>query len=131
MRKLVKILLIVAGTFFVGLAFLGVILPLLPTTPFLLLAAACYARSSETFYNWLLNNRWFGPYIKNWREGKGISLKTKVFAITLLILTIGYSIVFVVPVLIGKICLVLIVVGVSAHIISLPTLKTYKKEVGV
>ncbi|MFH1347505.1 MAG: YbaN family protein [Candidatus Margulisiibacteriota bacterium] len=115
-----RILLIIAGTFFVGLAFLGVVLPLLPTTPFLLLAAACYAKSSEKFYNWLLNNRWFGQYIKDYQAGRGIPLKTKVFAISMLALTIGYSILFVVPVLIGKIFLGLIAVGVSAHIIHLP-----------
>ena len=123
MNGLVRILLIAAGTFFVGLALLGVVLPLLPTTPFLLLAAACYARSSQTFYNWLLNNRWFGQYIKDWRAGRGIPLKTKMLAISLLVLTIGYSIIFVVPNIIGKLLLILVAIGVTAHIIFLPTLK--------
>jgi hypothetical protein len=53
-----------AGTMFVRLGFAGIILPLLPTPPFLLLAAACYARGSKRFYNWLLNHRWFGPYFR-------------------------------------------------------------------
>ncbi len=119
MKRLGKILLIIVGSIFVGLGFLGVFLPLLPTTPFLLLAAACYAKSSETFYNWLLSNRWFGKYIKDWREGRGIPLKTKVLSICLLILTIGYSIIYVVPVLVGKVFLGLVAIGVSAHIISI------------
>jgi uncharacterized membrane protein YbaN (DUF454 family) len=123
MNQTVKVLLIIIGTFFVGLAFLGVVLPLLPTTPFLLAAAACYAKSSDRFYNWLLNNRWFGEYIRNYRAGKGIPLKTKVLAITLLILTIGYSAIFVVPVVFVKILLVFIAVGVSLHILHLPTLE--------
>lgn len=123
MSRSVKVLLIVAGTFFVGLGGLGIFLPLLPTTPFLLLAAACYARSSESLYARLLDNRWFGRHIKNWREGKGIPRKSKAFSISLLILTIGYSIVFVVPYLMIKFLLALVAAGVSAHILSLPTWK--------
>ncbi|MFH0931814.1 MAG: YbaN family protein, partial [Candidatus Zixiibacteriota bacterium] len=75
--------LIITGTFFVGLGVLGIFLPLLPTTPFLLLAAACYARSSKRFYNWLLNNRWFGSYIKDYKEGKGVPSKVKAISISL------------------------------------------------
>ena len=71
---------ITTGTFFVGLGIIGIFLPLLPTTPFLLLAAACYARSSKRFYNWLLNNKWFGNYIKNYRERKGIPLQIKIIS---------------------------------------------------
>ncbi|NQT30306.1 MAG: YbaN family protein [Candidatus Saganbacteria bacterium] len=123
MKGLIKILLIGAGTFFVVLGFVGIFLPLLPTTPFLLLAAACYARSCEKFYNWLLSNRWFGQYIKDWRAGRGIPLKTKVFAISLLILTIAYSALFVVPNIWAKVGLGVIAIGVSLHIISQPTLK--------
>ncbi len=66
--------LIVAGTICVCLGVAGIFLPLLPTTPFLLLAAVCYAGSSPRFYHWLMNNRWFGRYIKNYREGKGLTL---------------------------------------------------------
>ncbi len=95
-KRLIREVLIIAGTIFVGLGVLGIFLPLLPTTPFLLLAAACYARSSERFYNWLLNNKWFGRYIKNYREGKGIPLKVKVLSISLLWITIIFSAAFIV-----------------------------------
>ena len=61
-------LLVGLGTLFVALGALGAVLPVLPTTPFLLLAAACYARASTRFYNWLLNNRLFGPSIEAWRR---------------------------------------------------------------
>jgi len=87
--------LILAGNFFVALGILGILLPLLPTTPFLLLAAACYFRSSEKFYNWLMNNKWLGNYIKNYREKKSIPLKVKVLCLSILWLTIGYSVFFV------------------------------------
>lgn len=119
----IKKALIIAGTFCVGVGILGVILPLLPTTPFLLLAAACYAKSSQRFYNWLLNNRWFGYYIKNYLEGKGVPLKVKVLSICLLWITIIYSIVFVVHMTWVIIILILIAIGVTLHILSTRTLK--------
>jgi len=115
--------LITAGTFFVGLGILGIFLPLLPTTPFLLLAAACYARSSKRFYYWLLNNKWVGNYIKNYRERKGIPIKIKVLSISFLWIAIGYAAIFVVGILLGRIILILIAVGVTAHILSIRTLE--------
>lgn len=121
--RTVKICLVIAGMFFVVLGSLGIFLPLLPTTPFLVLAAMCFARSSERFYHWLLNNKWFGDYIKNYREGRGISLKQKVIAISSLILTIGYSCIFVLDHIVGKIILLLILAGLSIYILRLPVLR--------
>jgi len=115
--------LIIAGTFFVGLGILGILLPLLPTTPFLLLAAACYTRSSKRFYGWLLNHKWFGNYIKNYRERKGIPLKVKVFAISFLWVTIGYSAVFVASMPLVRAILIGIAIGVTIHIIRIRTLQ--------
>ena len=116
-------LLIVAGSLSVGLGILGIFLPLLPTTPFLVLAAACYARSSERFYHWLLNNRWFGGYVKNYLEGKGAPLRVKILTISLLWIAIGYSAAFVVHTFLFRTILILIAVGVTAHIILIRTLK--------
>ena len=113
----------IAGTFSLGLGIVGILLPLLPTTPFLLLAAACYARSSERLNNWLLNNRWFGNYLRNYWKGKGIPLKVKVLSISFLWITIGYSALFVVQILLGKIILVIIAIGVTIHILSIRVLK--------
>ena len=84
-NKFVRGLLIIAGTFFVFIGTIGIFLPILPTTPFLLLAAACYARSSKRFYTWLLNNKLFGKFIRNYREGKGVPLKVKILTIFFLI----------------------------------------------
>jgi len=109
----------IAGTFFVGLGILGIFLPIVPTTPFLLLAAAFYARSSQRFYNWLLNNRWFGSYIRGYREGKEIPLKVKVLTISLLWITIGCSVTFAVHIFIVRIILILIAIGVTVHILSI------------
>jgi len=119
----VRILLIIAGTFFVGLGIVGIFVPVLPTTPFLLLAAACYARSSQRFYSWLLNNKWFGNYIRNYLQRKGVPLKVKVLTVTLLWITIGASVAFAVQTLVVRLILVLIAIGVSIHILSIRTLK--------
>ena len=122
-NRLIRIILIILGTFFVGLGTLGIFVPILPTTPFLLLAAACYAKSSNRFYNWLLNNKWFGNYIKNYLEGKGIPSKVKILTISLLWITIIISAVFVVSILFVRIILILIAIGVTIHILSIRTLK--------
>jgi len=125
-NNLSRWILIIIGSFFTGLGILGIFLPLLPTTPFLLLAAACYIRSSERFYNWLINNKWLGNYIKNYLEGKGVSLKVKVLSISLLWITIGYSVVFVVNIFPIRVILILIAIGVTIHILSIRTLRQRK-----
>ncbi len=122
-NKIIKIICIALGSIFVGLGFLGIFLPLLPTTPFLLLAAACYARSSERFYQWLMNNPLFGTYIKNYRENKGIPLRGKMISISLLWITILFSIFMITENIILKYLLFLIAVLVTIHILSFPTLK--------
>ena len=126
--RLVRLLLISAGSLCIFFAFIGVILPILPTTPFLLLAAACFAHSSERAYAWMLNNRLFGHYIRDWRAKKGISLATKVWAITVLVLTLGASIVFFVPLASVKVSLAIVGLCVSAYIWRLPTKEAVPSE---
>jgi uncharacterized membrane protein YbaN (DUF454 family) len=111
-----KRLLIVAGTLSTALGIIGVFIPILPTTPFLLLAAACYMRSSERFYQWLINNRIFGAYVRNYIEGRGMPVRIKIFTILLLWLTIGLSITFGVQNVVIRIVLICIAIGVTAHI---------------
>jgi uncharacterized membrane protein YbaN (DUF454 family) len=86
-----KALLNVIGIFALVLGIVGIFLPLLPTTPFLLLASACFARGSKPLHNWLLNHRVFGEYLRNFEEGKGIPLKAKVVATTLLWASLSWS----------------------------------------
>ena len=99
----------------------GIFLPLIPTTGPLLLAAVCFDRSSPRFHAWLMNNRYLGGYIRNYREGRGLPMMQKVCTIGLLWTTISLSIVFAVDVLWGKALLALIAVAVTWHIASLPT----------
>lgn len=125
MNRLIRILLLICGTLCVALAVLGMFLPILPTTPFLLLAAVCYARSSERFYNWLITNRWCGRYIRSYREGRGVPLRHKVVTILLLWLSIGYAAWFLVPQWWGKLILAGIAAGVTIHLVRI---KTCEKE---
>lgn len=124
-----KKLLIVVGTVSLGLGLVGIVLPLLPTTPFLLLAAACYMRGSKRWYNWLMNHRYLGPYIRDYREGKGIPLTTKIGAILLLWATISYSALFVVPPWLWlRVLLFGIAIGVTVHLVKLPTRRQPETE---
>ncbi|OHD80176.1 MAG: hypothetical protein A3J97_06145 [Spirochaetes bacterium RIFOXYC1_FULL_54_7] len=124
--RMKRVLLVVAGTLFVGLGLLGVVLPVLPTTPFLLLAAACYIRSSRRLYHWLLTNRFFGEYLRRFRDGEGIPLPTKIWAICLLWLSLGSSSLLAVPARLWWVRLILLVVGlgVTNHIARIPTRRT-------
>ena len=123
LSSLKKGLFIATGTICLGLGTVGIILPVLPTTPFLLLSAACYLRGSERMYRWLLNNKWFGKYIRNYREGKGIPLRGKVSALLLLWITISCSAILLVKISMVQIILFTIAIGVSIYIIRLPTFR--------
>ena len=87
-----KAVLVAAGSVSLALAVLGVFLPLLPTTPFLLLASACYVRSSERLHGWLMGNPLLGPYIRNFKERRGIPLRGRVITVVLLWLPLLYSV---------------------------------------
>ena len=115
--RAIRGILIVAGTFFVLIGIVGIFLPILPTTPFLLLAAWCYVRSSKRFYNWLLNNRILGFYINNYLEGKGMPIKIKIFTISLLWITILISAFLFIQILWVRYLLIIIAIAVTIHII--------------
>ena len=125
MKTPIEYLLAAAGSLCVLLGVLGIFLPLLPTTPFLLLAAICYARSSERFYQWLMTNRYCGAYLRNYREGRGILLKHKIMALLLLWLMIGSSAGLVVSQQWARWILLGIALGVTIHLLKI---KTYKPK---
>ena len=103
-----------------GLAVLGIFLPLLPTVPLLLLAAACFARSSERFHSWLLQHPHLGPMIRGYLEGQGIPLRSKIFTIALLWLTISVSVLLLTTPLWVKITLLAIGSAVTIYLLQLP-----------
>lgn len=88
---------LLAGFLFVALGLIGVILPGLPTTPFLLLAAACFARSSPRFYEMLLRNRWVGKSIRDYRDGLGVPRRTKILAICMMSAFVAFAVLVAIP----------------------------------
>ena len=116
-----KQLFIILGFICVALGVLGIFLPVLPTTPFLLLAAWLFAKSSDKLYNKLLENKYVGNYIKNFREHRSIPMLTKIFAISMIWISIGISVVFAVKILWVKIVLISIATIVTAYILSFKT----------
>jgi uncharacterized membrane protein YbaN (DUF454 family) len=116
-----RVLLLAAGFLFVGLATLGVFLPLLPTTPFLLLAAACFAKSSHRFYAMLLGNRIFGPLIRDWRDHRAIPLRAKLMAITAIALVMGSTAIFALEHPAGRAALLAFGAGLCAWLWRQPT----------
>ncbi len=121
--RLKQQLLIAAGTVSTILGTVGIFVPVLPTTPFLLLAAACYLRSSERLYHWLVRNRLLGSYIASYLEGRGMSLRVKLFTILLLWTAIGLSIFMGTNNLAIRVVLLLVAIGVTIHICLLRTRK--------
>ena len=117
---------IVVGTLALVIGIIGIVVPVLPTTPFLLLAAICYMRGSQRLYNALLCNRFIGSYVKNYLEGRGMSLKTKIWTLSLLWAAIACSAVLATDSLIIRIILVTVLAGVTIHIILI---KTTKKDI--
>ena len=89
-----RALLVAAGTLSLLLGVIGIFTPVLPTTPFVLLAAACYARASTRFYRRLTANRTFGPMIREWQRHRSIAYRTKLFAIASMAASLGVSIAF-------------------------------------
>lgn len=119
-------ILLALGFSFLLIAILGIFLPLLPTTPFLLLSAICFSKSSKKAHHWLLTNRWFGEYIRNYREKRGISLRHKIVSISFLWLTIAYAVFFVIDKLWLQLLLFVIASGVTVHILSMVTYSNKK-----
>jgi uncharacterized membrane protein YbaN (DUF454 family) len=90
--RTVRALLWIAGSVALALGLIGVVLPGLPTTPFILLAAACYARALPRLHAWLLNHRWMGPMLRDWERERSLTLRTKTVAILSMTLMVGVSI---------------------------------------
>lgn len=128
LSKFNKKALVVAGHSFVGLGILGMILPLMPTTVFLLLAAACYAKSSPRFYDWLHSNKFFGKHLQNYKEKKGTPLSVKIFTVSFLWLSILFSIYTIRDTSTFLYISILLIIIASAVTIHLFTIKTHKAE---
>jgi len=116
-----KVTFVTLGFLFVGLGTLGIFLPVLPTTPFLLLAAFFFARSSKRYYTWLIKTPLLGEYIRNYQEGGGVTRKNKIVSITFLWLMLGVAALWFLTVCWGRVLLLLVGIGVTLHLLSLKT----------
>lgn len=111
-----KISLLIIGHISLGLGVLGIVLPILPTTPFLLLSLACFAKSSDKLHGFILNNKYLAPYVKDFMNGERIPKKVKNKVILLIWLSIGFTVIFVIDKTILRVMLISIASIVSVYI---------------
>ncbi len=123
LTPLQRYLFLLAGTISLGLGILGIPLPLLPTTPFLLLSAYCFARSSRRFYYWLINHKYLGKHIHNYWEHRGVSLKVKAGAISFLWITMALTAFFAMESTWMRLLLLIVAIAVTIHIAAIKTIK--------
>lgn len=113
---------VIGGHVCIVLAVFGIILPVMPATVFLLLAAACYARGSQKFYDWLLHHKWFGPPIRDWQRDKAMTVKSKIIAIVSVVVGVAVSM-FLVKAPWMRIGLGVVVLGVTVTVLLVKTKK--------
>ncbi|MDR2684490.1 MAG: YbaN family protein [Prevotellaceae bacterium] len=123
-----KYLFVSLGIISLGLGVLGIFLPILPTTPFLLLSAALFAKSSKKLYKWLINHKILGGYIRNFLLDKSIPLQIKIIAVTFLWATMLSTIFLSAKALWLQIFLFVLAVGITVHILSYKTKKTVDNQ---
>lgn len=121
MSEFVKKLIVIFGTIFLLLGVVGIFLPILPTTPFLLLASYCYFRGSERLHTWLNNHNILGPYIRNYMEHRSVKKNVKIYALLMLWISLIFAIIML-PKIVFKVMLAVIGTVVSIHILKLRTL---------
>lgn len=119
--RLLRSLFLALGIFFLGLAFVGIAIPLIPTVGPVLLAAYFFSKSSERFDKWLVENRLFGGIVRDWRAGLGFTIRAKSIAIGAIILTFSISILFVIDITIIRLGLIALALSLVVYIAQLPT----------
>ena len=120
---MLKIILTIFGLISLGLGVLGAFVPVLPTTPLLLLSAACFLRSNQKLYDWLMNHPRLGAYIQNFLKHKAIPLSVKVISVSTLWITLLICAIFIAEHWALRIFFLAIAIGVTVHILSYKTLK--------
>ena len=121
-QKMMRGVYIIVGTIALILGAIGVFLPVIPTTPFIILAAACYLRGSDRLHAWILSSRWFGATIKNYQAGRGLTRDTKLRAISMMWVMILISAWFFVSSLFVRVAMICVSIGVTVYLVRLPTL---------
>ena len=119
--RLLRFFFLALGIFFLGLAFVGIVIPLIPTVGPVLLAAYFFSKSSERFDKWLVENRLFGGIVRDWRAGLGFTIRAKSIAIGAIIVTFSISILFVIDQPIIRVALFALAAALVVYIAQLPT----------
>ena len=114
-------MLLALGWLWLGIAFVGVVIPVIPTTGPVILAAYLFSRSSERFDRWLLENRFFGPIVRDWRSGAGFSVRAKVIAVAAIMATFTISVVFAVHGPVGRVLMIALGTAVATYVVTRPT----------
>lgn len=122
MRQFTRAAYVVAGSISLALGIIGIFVPVLPTTPFLLLASACYLRGSERMHRWLLSHGRLGKYIRDFEAGRGIPARAKFVAIAMLWISIAFAVELVGHPL-GAVAMLLVAGAVTIYLLRLPTLR--------
>lgn len=126
-NALKKMLLIISGSVSLALGIIGIIVPVLPTTPFLLLSCFCYLKSSKKLYDWLMHHKVLGTYIYNYVTYKAVTKKTKIMAIVMLWISLTLSILLI-PNLHLRLVLLAVGIGVTAHLLFMKTIRKEESE---
>ncbi|MFC2101972.1 YbaN family protein [Bacteroidota bacterium] len=122
-NRVLRLLLLASGWICVALGAIGVVLPLVPTTPFLLLAALCFYKSSPKFYTWLYANRFFGKYLLDYKEKKGVPIRVKIGTLLFMWASLAVSVYFV-HILWLRILLLAMGAAVTIHLFAIRTKKS-------
>ena len=119
-----RILWLIFGLIFLGIGMIGVVIPGLPTTIFMIIAVACFYRSSQRLYDWVINHKYFGEHVKNYREGRGMPKKAKFMAIGTMWVFVSISVLFGIPdhMLMIKVITILGAATGTGYVISLRTM---------
>ena len=118
-----KMTLTIVGLISLALGITGIFLPVLPTTPFLLLSAALFLKSNKGLYDWLLDHPRLGTYIRNFMEYKAIPLRIKILSVSMVWMTLSYCAIFVAEHWLFRVFFIVLAIGITIHILSYATLK--------
>ncbi|WP_066192549.1 MULTISPECIES: YbaN family protein [Gracilibacillus] len=122
MRKIRRLWFLTMGTLSLLSGLIGIIVPILPTTPFIILAAFCFGKASPRLHHWLITNRYFGRYIADYQQGKGVPVKIKIGAVCLVWTSVVFSLFFI-PLSAIKVMMIGIAIFVTIFIFTSPLLK--------
>jgi uncharacterized membrane protein YbaN (DUF454 family) len=126
--RVLRIILGALGWLFVGIAFVGVFIPVLPTTGPVILAAFLFSKSSERFDHWLITNRFFGAIVRDWRAGNGFTVRAKVIAVTAVIASFAITTIWVIHGTWWRVAFWILAAGISVYIVTRPTKPSISKS---